>query len=709
MNSFGTASYALAAGLFGILAILLLTSWRGRLQGGLLIGASLVTVIWAALIAIQGKTPAIPLAGVVTAEFLRDGVWIMFLANLAGALGVSKLTRRLAHIAWVGALAMALLLWWQSSGLSIAASGVVLVPGGLAVSLMGLILIEQIYRNAPHQTRAALKYILFAIGGLFVYDLFLYSQAFLFKAISADAWNARGVVNAMLVPFLALAVRRNPNLSLELFVSRHVVFYSTTLTAVGIYLVAISAGAYYIRLFGGTWGGVVQIVFVVGAIGVLMTLLTSDSLRGKLRVFLGKHFYKNKFDYREEWLHLIAEMTTQAGGRDLFAMPIRALSHIVGSDGGSFWLHDETRKIYDCRACVGTEEITETLREDDSLIEFLKDRDWIIEMEEWRQHPENYANLAMPSCLIKNAGTALVVPLLLGEDLIGFVVLQAGQRTEGLDYEDRDLLKTAGRQLATHIARHKADELLTESRQFDAYHRLTAFIMHDLKNLIAQLSLLVGNAEKHKANPEFVDDMIETVANSVDRMNRLMNQLRHGEVQEQVQSMDLREAVERAILRCAERRPIPELISDEKSMLVKADSGRLVQMLEHLIRNAQDATTDEGSVRVQILKKASQACLLVEDSGSGMDEEFIRERLFKPFDSTKGTKGMGIGAYQVRDYAKMMGGQVNVYSEPGSGTCFEILLPFSDEINQPDTDTDQPGGRDTSGLSRPAEENTRVS
>ena len=164
MNSFGTVSYALAAGLFGILVVLLLTSWRGRLQGGLLIGASIVTVIWATLITLQAKSESVPMAGVVTAEFLRDGVWIMFLSNLASALGVSSLTRRLAHLTWAGALVMALLLWWQSSGSATDASGVVMVPGGLAIALMGLILIEQIYRNASAQTRPALKYILFAIG-----------------------------------------------------------------------------------------------------------------------------------------------------------------------------------------------------------------------------------------------------------------------------------------------------------------------------------------------------------------------------------------------------------------------------------------------------------------------------------------------------------------------------------------------------------------
>jgi putative PEP-CTERM system histidine kinase len=641
-----------------------------------LIGACVVSVIWATLIALYVDRQFVPLAGVVTAEFLRDGVWIVFLSSLAAAVGVSALTRRLAHVAWLGALTFALFFWWQDSSPSASASGVVMVPGGLIVALMGLILVEQVYRNAPPQSRRVLKYILFAVGGLFVYDLFLYSQAFLFKSISTDAWNARGLVNAMLVPCLALAVRRNPNLSLELFVSRHVVFYSTTLTAVGVYLLAMSAGAYYIRAFGGSWGGVVQIIFVACAVGVLLALLGSGTVRSRLRVFLAKHFYQNKFDYREEWLRLINAMSQHSDGPKLMAMPIQALAHIVGTDSGQLWLHDADHKTYRCRAGLGDGETAETLRDDDSLIRFLEERHWIIEIEEWRSHPEHYDNLAMPVSLIRDQGAALIVPLLLGEKLTGFVVLQSGQRTEGLDYEDRDLLKTVGRQLATHIARHEADKRLSESRQFDAYHRLTAFIMHDLKNLIAQLSLLVGNAEKHKANPEFVEDMIDTVSNSVDRMNRLMTQLRHGETKEQPSSVVLRDAVEKAIRRCAGRRPIPELISDDGLLVVNTESGRLIQMLEHLIRNAQDATPDDGSVLIQVSKRDSLACLLVEDSGCGMDEAFIRERLFKPFDSTKGTKGMGIGAYQVREYARAMGGQVHVHSEPGHGSRFEILMPL---------------------------------
>jgi putative PEP-CTERM system histidine kinase len=274
-----------------------------------------------------------------------------------------------------------------------------------------------------------------------------------------------------------------------------------------------------------------------------------------------------------------------------------------------------------------------------------------------------------------DTGLALAVPLLLGNSLSGFVLLRDGLRTRGLDYEDRDLLKTVGRQLATHLARQEADRRLTESRQFEAYHRLTAFIMHDLKNLIAQLSLIVRNAEKHRHNPEFVDDMIDTVASAVERMNRLMAQLLMGEAAPVRGEVDLREAAERAILRCRGRRPAVRLDAGDQEVRVAAEAGRLVQVLEHLIRNAQDATPDGGTVTVSIQAHDRIGCVRVSDTGCGMDGEFIRERLFKPFDSTKGTKGMGIGAYQVREYVRMMGGQIHVSSRPGEGSIFEVHLP----------------------------------
>src|SRR5690606_22169166 len=224
-------------------------------------------------------------------------------------------------------------------------------------------------------------------------------------------------------------------------------------------------------------------------------------------------------------------------------------------------------------------------------------------------------------------------------------------------------------------AQHEADRRLAEVRQFEAYNRLTAFMMHDLKNSVAQLKLLVANAERHKRNPEFIDDAISTIANTVERMTRLIEQLRGQSAPPSLQEVELGALAREAVKRCSDRKPIPSLAADAPVLRVRADPERLTAIIEHLIRNAQDASEESGVVRLELAARGQCAVLTVFDSGCGMSQDFIRERLFRPFDSTKGAKGMGIGAYQVREYVRMIGGQVEVQSSPGSGTQFSITLP----------------------------------
>jgi putative PEP-CTERM system histidine kinase len=231
--------------------------------------------------------------------------------------------------------------------------------------------------------------------------------------------------------------------------------------------------------------------------------------------------------------------------------------------------------------------------------------------------------------------------------------------------------------VATHLEQHEADRKLAEARQFEAYNRLTAFMMHDLKNSAAQLRLIVENAERHRRNPAFVDDAIETIANAADRMTRLIDQLRGSPAPDRVSTIDVVEAAAAAIKRCAERRPAPDLVRGAAHVYVEADRERLVSALEHLIRNAQDATPEHGAVTVGVDCTASEALVSVSDTGAGMDAEFVRDRLFRPFDSTKGAKGMGVGAYQVREYVVALSGKLEVQSSPGCGARFLISLPLS--------------------------------
>ena len=261
-------------------------------------------------------------------------------------------------------------------------------------------------------------------------------------------------------------------------------------------------------------------------------------------------------------------------------------------------------------------------------------------------------------------------------ELLGFIGLLKDHSTRGLTWEDLDLLKTVGRQLGSYIARHQAAELLARSRQFDAYNKMTAFIMHDLKNLIAQQALVVENAAKHKDNPAFIEDAINTIDNSVQRMSSLLNKMQRKEPAPN-RALSLDDALLEAVEKCSDLKPVPVLHIQDERLRVRADRDNLIMILSHLIRNAQEATSDQGFIDVRLAKSADQAILEVQDNGAGMTQEFIKNRLFKPFDTSKSDKGMGIGAFQALEYVRNIRGEISVSSTPGIGTTFKITLPLA--------------------------------
>ena len=192
------------------------------------------------------------------------------------------------------------------------------------------------------------------------------------------------------------------------------------------------------------------------------------------------------------------------------------------------------------------------------------------------------------------------MPLISRQHLLGIVMLTKAPGPPKLNYEDRDLLKTVGNHVAVHLAQEKSDNLLAEAQQFEAYNRLTAFLMHDLNNLIAQQSLIVKNAEKHKRNPEFIDDAMQTVANSVSRMKRVMDQLKRGEVDRLTKVTKLKSIVSIAVDRCAGKEPMPTLDLSDVNVSLEVDVEQFTMVLTHLIQNAQDANPAGRTVPVKL-------------------------------------------------------------------------------------------------------------
>ena len=684
MFNIGVISYLTGGLLFLALALLLVTSWRGRLQGALLLTAALASFVWCSILAYASLEGAeVPFRVLYSAEVLRDAVWLIFLAKLLSfgfRATVTWRARYLMHGSWVAVLVLGMLpvIGEMPEG----PDGVVRyhVAGLLMLALLGLVLVEQLYRNADAAQRWALKFLCLGVGGMFFYDLILYANALMFLQLDRDLWDARGAINAMAAPLIAVSAARNPQWSLDVFVSRRFMFYGTTLVGAGLLLLLMAASGYYIRLYGGEWGTVAQVVVLSASALGLLAVLFSGQVRARIKVFLSKHFYNYKYDYRDEWLRFIGTLAEGEPGPAVRQRVIQALAQIVDGTNGRLWMRGEDENgdfVY--AADWNRAPPIEIIGSDDPLIVFLRSHNWVIDLHEQASAPERYPGLRIPQWLARDSGAWLVIPLRHHEQLTGLVLLGRPRAPRETNWEDRDLLKTAGQQAAGYLALLSASEALSQARQFEAFNRLSAYVVHDLKNMVAQLALVVSNAQRHRHTPAFMEDAIRTVDNAVGRMNRLLAQLRKGRF-EAPAAVPVR--LDRCLAEVAARRagtaPQPVLrCAPGEGLIVMADSERLAAVLEHLVQNAQEATGAGGAVEIDLDRQDEWVRVRIRDDGVGMDAEFIRTRLFRPFDTTKGNAGMGIGVYEAREFVHTLNGRMGVESAPGHGSVFTILFPVA--------------------------------
>jgi len=429
------------------------------------------------------------------------------------------------------------------------------------------------------------------------------------------------------------------------------------------------------------------LLLVAGAVVLAAAVVAAvPSLRARLRVHLLKLFGLYKYDYRKEWLRFIATLSA-AEAEQVHNTAVRAVAQIVKSPGGIVWACPPDETFYVPVGSFGCDiPPRSSVSSGTSLIRFLERRQWIIDVKEAREQPQRYDGLELEALFEEHPDWWLIIPLLLGKQLFGFIVLLKPMISFKLNFEDHDLLKTVGKQVATHINQAESDRRISEISQFTTYNRLTAYLMHDLSNLIAQHSLVVQNAERFRDDPNFVDDAFDTIAHSVARMERLVSQLSSRPKKPTTRQVDVREVLGTAVERSLQREPGPAIDAGDTEIYSHADPEQLTAVIEHLIRNAQESIAGDGSVSVSLANQNGVAQISISDTGCGMSPEFVRERLFRPFDSTKGSESMGIGAYQAREYVRSLGGQVDVSSEIGVGTVLSLTLPLEENGSKDDPD-----------------------
>ena len=677
-------SYGLAGFVYAAFAIYLASGWRAGLRNRALFSAAVFCALWGMAglaYALTGQT--VFLAGGMLADLFRYGGWYFFLLVLLVP-DSSREDRLPNRIRWLVGVALALLL------IGLAAQVMVLLGmndffppmrlvifDSLAMAVFALVLIEQLFRNVSPDWRWGIKPLCIGLGGAALFDLYLFSDALLFSRVDADAFNIRGFVHALVVPLVVVSAVRSKDWKTRIVLSQRAALQSATLLAVGVYLLFVSLAGYYVRYFGGDWGRAFQLALLFAALLLLGMLSLSGSMRARFRVMVGKHFFSYRYDYREEWLRFTNTLSSQDGFAEMGRHVVKGLADMVESPAGALWLKDPTERFFAQAACWHMPVSSATEDADSKLCQFLLDSGWVINLEEYRSLPRRYDHLDLPVWLVEVPNAWLVVPLATGSEMTGFVVLSTARTKIDVNWEVNDLLKTAGRQAGAFLGQMQATEALLESRKFDAFNRMSAFVVHDLKNIIAQLSLMLKNAERHRDNPEFQQDMLATVEHSVERMRQLMMQLREGATPiDSPRGIDLGGVIRRIQAAKAGQGRHLEIDLIDK-VVAKGHEDRVERVIGHIVQNALDATENGGRVWVRLERQGDRAMVEVGDTGSGMSPEFLRERLFKPFQTTK-PAGMGIGAYESFQYVHELGGKISVDSAINVGTQVSLLLPLFD-------------------------------
>lgn len=681
MTNIAASSYALAAFGFLVLGLPVLSGWRGRAQRITLSLACLLSALWAGVLAWDASRQ-LPWNGVDgTLEVLRDGAWSLFLVALLGHWchpgGKPRRSLLVAAACYTVLLGVFVADCWLP-GVVFAFGSLPLLAAFVGLSVYGMLLVEQVYRNKTIEERWAIKFACLAIGGMFAYDFYMYSNTMLFRELNPDLWTARGVINALTVPLLAASMARRKSWNTTFAVSRRVVFHSAALFGCAVYLLAMGSVGYYLRYVGGRWGSVMQTGFLFGAVCLLGVILFSGTARSWLKVSISKHFYSYNYDYREEWMRFTRTLSERGPG--LGDRTIQAMAALVESPGGTLWQRRENGKFEPSAHWQAPHAHMAELP-DSPFCRFLESTQWVVDLDEFVGSPDKYEGLAVPDWLLDYPRRWLVVPLMLHEKLFGFVVLQRARSPLKLNWEIIDLLEIAGSQAASYLAQEDVANALMVARQFESFNRMSTFVVHDLKNLVAQLSLMNANAEKHKDNPEFQRDMLETLNYSVQKMKLLLQKLSRTENADKRQPLAVDQVVRQAVALKSAFEPRPQLLVEEAGLQVVADRERLERVLGHLIQNAIEATPRDGHVMIRVARAAASAEAVeidITDTGEGMTEDFIRERLFKPFDSTK-SAGMGIGVFESREYITELGGTLEVSSKPALGTTFKAVLPLQRE------------------------------
>ncbi|MBU5613514.1 XrtA/PEP-CTERM system histidine kinase PrsK [Geomonas azotofigens] len=540
----------------------------------------------------------------------------------------------------------------------------------LVLLVTALINFESTLVNASSEALWRVKLDIVALGSMLAVLAFYYSNALLYRSLNMELAPLRSLL-FIIASLMMLYTRSHWRGGARVKISQAVLLKSVVLAVISIYLIMLGALGEGMKYFGPVFPRVLTLSlgFIAGIL--LLLLLLSDRAKRELKVLLHKHFYQSKYDYRAQWLGLTERLSTFEDGDDLVKRVLLAYCEIFGVHGAALYQHQQGCGWYCVASTLELEPLRETISDDNPILTSLRERKWVF-----CSSDPNRELTQSEWLFLERYGISFVVPLFEGDALSGFIVLGAQVvPDEQYRYEDFDLMKTIARQVSVAMQHQRLSDQLTQSKAMQAVGSLATFVVHDLKNLAATISLVLENAREHIDNPEFQQDMLNSLGNTTKKMHHLIGRLRNLGESELLQ----RRPIDLLALtkNCAGLVPGRTIAVQGSQQVVLGDREELQKVLLNLFLNAVEASSPDAPIAVEVGCNGTPF-VKVTDRGCGMSPRFIRNDLFVPFRSSKRT-GLGIGLYQSRQIVTAHGGSIDVSSVEGEGTVFTVHLPVAAE------------------------------
>lgn len=540
-----------------------------------------------------------------------------------------------------------------------------LLPGGFyfyigftLCCVAALFNIEATLASAVHHWRWKIKFVLLGAATIIAAVLLYASQGLLYRTIDMTLAPLRALallLGASMMWFSDL--RRGPEVSISF--SRRMAFKSVVLVVAGLYLVGLGLAGEGARLFGDELGRIILLglAFVAGL--VLLILFLSETFRRKLRLFVQLHFYGEKYDYRLQWVAFTDKLVAARTQDELQQAALAACCQTFGLVGATLFLFDHSQRVYAAVSRVEMDPCDDVFAESSALVNQLMAKRSVIRV----------AEAGESSAWLKAA--RFVVPVFREDNLDGFMLFGPPiNPREEYDEEDFELMNTMARHISSALLNMRLLDQLARSREMEVMGKVSAFVLHDLKNHVYTLSLMADNARKFIGNPEFQKDLVDSLGSTVGKMKILISQLK---------GLPDRQTLKRSPVGLLDvARESTRLLRQDRlhfegeNVTALVDAEEMGKVVLNLCLNALDASPENSGIRIMAGFDVAPFFRVV-DQGHGISEDFIRNGLFEPFKSTK-AKGMGIGLYQCKQIVEAHGGRIDVASSPGQGATFTVWL-----------------------------------